>query len=480
MITRLYGALIITLSLMTAPTLAQPALADPPPSVIFLGDSVTAGYGYLGQSENAPDVTSSTNSPFANAWYFGANSLSDCEPVQPVPDDRCSNNNVNGAPWEAGAWQPGTSAPTVAYSYQIAAGQAPGAATPVENWAITGSTPAQWDTGGPFNTQLQQIKNTSVVMTLGANPILGSMLQIKLSGATITAGACSNTMWQAWNGWWAYPNSTVVDCANQQWVQNQQSQHLQSIYQTLLTNNNKVLVLQYYRGCPWSFGNWQPEGNLLKGPAAGKSCTSQTQKVKACPSCSPAGSTSQWAQAVAAQNAINDNIAAAVGEAQQWADDNGLDPSDLQIATPDQNAWTQHQASSDDPWVFANDTWIHPSIEGHEQLAQTVSTAMCDAYGQWCGDSPTWTTSPPVATAVVSQQLKSLPQQVKNRTYVDLPNMTKQGNAVGWDSKTPRLCRIYHGGMTTTGRDGNCKLVAEAVRSGAERAMKQRHTVRVR
>lgn len=477
-IATILGALI---AFLMAPLLGVSAAhADTQPSVIFLGDSVTAGFGYLGQKENAPNISGSVNSSFANSWYFGDNSLSDCNPVAPVPDDRCSNNNLNGAPWTAGPWKSGTSSPTVSYSYQIAANQNPGSAAPVENWAVTGSTPAQWDTGGPFNPQLKKISNTTVVMTLGANPILASFLKIKVAGTVQTNGACSNTMWLGWTGWWAYPTSTIVNCANQQWAQNQQTQHLESIYKTLLQNNNKVMVLQYYRTCPWSFGNWQPEGNIANGPAAGNSCPSQTEKVSECSKCPVTGSTSQWAQAVAAQNAMNDNIAAAVGEVQQWAADNNLNPGNLQIATPDQSAWADHQAWSNSSWVFKNDTWIHPSAAGHQQLAKTVTAATCSAFGQWCGEQPTWDATPEVAAAVVGQSLRGqVPDQVKNRTFANLPNMTKQGNAVGWDSLTPKLCKVYHGGVATTKRDGSCRLVAEAVRSGNEKAYREKHTVTV-
>ncbi|MEI2786644.1 MAG: hypothetical protein V9E82_13230 [Candidatus Nanopelagicales bacterium] len=242
----LVGAIVALFTLLAG----TPAAADTQPSVIFLGDSVTAGFGYLGKQENAANVAGSVNSSFANAWYFGDNSLSDCNPVAPVPDDRCSNNNVAGAPWTAGPWQSGSSSPSVAYSYQIAGSQNPQAAAPVENWAVTGSTPAQWDTGGPFNSQLTSIQNTSVVMTLGANPILASFLRIKIAGTVETSGACSGTEWLSWKGWYAYPPATVVDCANQQWAQNEQTAHLQNVYKTLLQNKNKVMVLQYYRGVP--------------------------------------------------------------------------------------------------------------------------------------------------------------------------------------------------------------------------------------
>lgn len=479
---RLTAALAAIFALLAIGT--APAAADPQPSVVFIGDSVTAGFGYFGQKENAKNISGTVNNPFPSSWYFGDNSLSDCSPAGTgTPIDQCSNNNFNGAPWSAGAWQAGPKAPNVAYSYQIAGSQDPVNAAPVENWAVTGSTPAQWDTGGPFNYQLKNIKNTHVVMTLGANPILSSFLQIKLSLVPVTNGACADsTQWLGWTGWWAYPTSKVVGCADQQWAQNQQTAHLESVYKTLLQNQNKVLVMQYYRTCPWSFGNWQPEGNVDKGPASGNSCPSQKQKVSECSNCPVKGTTTQWDQAVAAQNAMNAKIAAAVGEVQQWAKNQpGIKASDLQLAVPNQGAWEQHQAWHSDSWVFKNDTWIHPSKAGHAQLAKTVTSAMCSAFGQWCGEQPRWSSAPTLAKATVKQQLKgSVPTKVGNRVAEDLPHRTKQQNAVGWDSTTPKICEIFEGDLVTHGKDGKCKLVANAVRSGDEKSYEQRFTVAVK
>ncbi|MCU0277853.1 MAG: hypothetical protein MUE31_03065 [Candidatus Nanopelagicales bacterium] len=463
--------------------LAAPASADEQPSVIFMGDSVTAGFGYFGEKENAKNITGTVNDPFPSNWYIGNNSLSDCSPGAGTPIDQCSNNNYNGAPWSAGPWKAGAKAPNVAYSYQIAAKQDPANAAPVENWAITGSTPAQWDTGGPFNFQLKNIKNTSVVMTLGANPILSSFLQIKLSLIPVTNGACADsTQWLGWTGWWAYPTQHVVDCADQQWAQNKQTAHLENVYKTLLQNKNKVMVMQYYRTCPWSFGNWQPEGNVDRGPEAGNPCPSQKNKVSECSSCPVKGATTQWEQAVAAQNAMNAKIAAAVGEVQKWAKTQpGLNPANLQLAVPDQNAWEKHQAWNSDSWVFKNDTWIHPSKAGHTALANTVTSAMCSAFGQWCGDKPKWVSTPSIAKATVEQEVRgSVPQRMDNRESADLPHMTKQKNALAWDSLTPKICGVFEGDVYSKKRDGDCKLVATAVRSGKEKKHTSQYTVRVK
>ena len=40
--------------------------------------------------------------------------------------------------------------------------------------------------------------------------------------------------------------------------------------------------------------------------------------------------------------------------------------------------------------MFKNDTWVHPNVEGHKQLAETVLAAMCHDYQRWCGTPPKW------------------------------------------------------------------------------------------
>src|SRR6185437_11244455 len=94
-------------------------------SVTFIGDSVTAGFGYCG-SEDPGKVTCKTNDEIANSWFdtprFGT-SLRACRPAS-APEtltDTCSNDNYRGKPWEAPAWSPGPNAPAVAYPFQLAA-----------------------------------------------------------------------------------------------------------------------------------------------------------------------------------------------------------------------------------------------------------------------------------------------------------------------------------------------------------------------
>jgi hypothetical protein len=125
-------------------------VAAPGNTVTFIGDSVTAGFGYCGPAETAAGVQCRPNQEMANSWVVGKNSLKDCAPPDPPlnPTDACSNDNDKGAPWNAPPWSPGPDAPDVAYPYQIAASQSPDGGAAVSDWAVTGATPADWDPDG--------------------------------------------------------------------------------------------------------------------------------------------------------------------------------------------------------------------------------------------------------------------------------------------------------------------------------------------
>ncbi|CAB4342760.1 unannotated protein [freshwater metagenome] len=363
-------------------------------SVIFFGDSVTAGFGFCGNEGGADssNISCSTNASFANNWVLGNNSLKSCQPVIPS-NDRCSNNNFKGSPWDAGPWRDEPGAPKIAFSYQIAKMQDSKSPVSIVNWAMTGSTPAQWDplTGGVFGPQLQKITNTTAVLTLGANPILSSYLKITGFGVyTIANGVCAET---ALVKGAAAPldNSElgILHCANQQWEAIEQSQHLLNIYKTLLQNGNRVLVLGYPQGCPWSFGNWQPIANPI-GPASGKPCTSNSAPSSA----DKTKSISQFDQAVTIGTDTNNRIKQLVSESQQQADQKWFPGKNLSanihFVLPDQMLFSDHQAWSSDSWFFKNDTWVHPNESGHRQLALTVIKGMCENYKHWCGDKPVW------------------------------------------------------------------------------------------
>jgi hypothetical protein len=371
-------------------------------AVTFIGDSVTAGFDYCGIAENAKDISCTVNQPMPDSWYFGNNSLKKCNPPAPPanPNNACSNDNDNGKPWDAGPWTPGPHAPRIAYPYQIAASQSGTHKAEVSDWAVTGATPARWDPdGGIYGAQLKKIKDQYVVVMLGANPLLATYLNITFPVPTSTfdvngpcAGSTGYSVGTGWffPTWYSGPISSTVACGEREWADIHQTEHLVSIYKTLLTLNDRVLVLGYYLGCPWSFGNWQPSADLIAGPSAGSSCSDLHRPI------SPTNHTrvSQWDQAVALDDNMNDSIHAAVVQARDWAKSEWPGTNryqDLAWTMPDERAWAMHQPGSrNGSWIFFNDTWIHPNQDGQEQLAHSVTAAMCSAFRHWCGTPPVW------------------------------------------------------------------------------------------
>ena len=102
---------------------------------------------------------------------------------------------------------------------------------------------------------------------------------------------------------------------------------------------------------------------------------------------------SQADQAKALGEELNWRLDGAMTRAQLFIEDKvsgaGLENS-IHMVTLDQAQWLEHQGWSSDPWIFSNDTWIHPNAKGPEQLAKTVVSGMCEQFKHWCGSPPTW------------------------------------------------------------------------------------------
>jgi len=391
-----FGSLLAALALVASPA----AAATPDETldqVTFIGDSVTAGFGYCGTAENAKNISCKANQEINDRWYFGDNSLDDCAPPDPPkkPTNACSNNNFNGQPWRQDPWTAGPNAPKIAYPFQIAASQGKGGAA-VSDWAVTGSTPADWDpNGGDFGFLLDRLKNQYVGMTLGANPLLSYYTNIEFTFKTVKGRCVSSTgNWERKSfitsgRWYAGQIDDAVACLKREWARLDQTDHLVDIYTSLLSRDNRVVVLGYYRSCSWSFGNWQPHANA-SGPAAGNDCKTQRRQV----SRNNSNVVTQWDQAVAVGRALNDLIQDAVGKAQDRAAQRwpgtGRDQN-LVFTVPDADRWEQHQATSPNgSWVLLNDTWIHPNRDGAGNLAETVTKAMCKRFDRWCGSPIRW------------------------------------------------------------------------------------------
>ncbi|MGO9295795.1 MAG: hypothetical protein ACLP52_18285 [Streptosporangiaceae bacterium] len=260
----------------------------------------------------------------------------------------------------------------------------------MSDWAVSGSTPANWDpSGGEYGPELKKLTDQYVVMTLGGNPLLAAFIRIAFAGVAAVKGTCVDLTGYSvgffFPKWYSGPLSAPLGCLTRTWDQIRQTQHLVDIYKALLSQGDCVLVLGY-RSCPWSFGNWQG-GSLTGGPASGASCQDQSRPI------SPDDpiTVTQWQQAGVVGTELNTLISHAVGEAQAWAKERWLDTTrylDLQWTEPDPVQWALHQPLSASPWIQLNDTWIHPNQAGTAQLADTVTSAA--DFQLWCGTPPAW------------------------------------------------------------------------------------------
>lgn len=357
--------------------------ADASRDVVAIGDSVTAAFGY-----NANDAA------LENGWM----TLKDCnqEAEYPkLPQNSCSNNRTSGLPWQGG----GERAGDVAYPMQFRAwlrdasrAAGVGSAPDVRNWAVSGARPAHWDpqpmgddptnrnnSAGGFSGQTAQIRDSLVVMTLGANRLLADFLNIDFAYPMAWFGDIAGDYAKCTGarGWiWGYDEagrSRLKRCFDEDWAIQRQGEHLVSVYQQLLRQNNKVLVVGYHLACPSTFGTWQ-QMSFIAGPAAGGRCTAYKGD----------NGMSQWDQAVYVSGLLNEAVDGAVRSAQAWARTNAPGSQIAFVDTASLNDWSSHQTWSGDPWVFPNDTGIHPSRAGHAQMARNVADATCSQLGLFC------------------------------------------------------------------------------------------------
>ncbi|MDO8187747.1 hypothetical protein Q5424_10065 [Conexibacter sp. JD483] len=371
----------------------------PGPNAIAIGDSVTAAFGYCGIS----DVCTSLNTPVQNSWL----SLKDCnqEAEYPkLPDNACSNNRGKGLPWTkegaVGATNAGVSYPGQFDSWLRRASRAAGFQNPptVRNWGVSGARPAHWDptpiandptnknsTPGGFSGETKKIDDSLVVMTLGANKLLADFLSFDFAWpmswfADTTGDYAKCTGARGW--FWGYEEAgkaRLKRCFEEDWAVNKQAEHLTSVYRTLLSQGDRVLVLGYHLACPSTFGTWQ-QMSFSDGPAG--------DNTSACISHKGDNGMSQFDQALYVSGLLNDAIRDAVDSTRSWAraqwPGEGRDSRIAFVDTAALDDWTAHQTWNSEKWVFPNDTGIHPSIAGHAVMAKNVAEQACGLLGLYC------------------------------------------------------------------------------------------------
>ena len=234
------------LSTLATPSTTTTAASSTGLRVRAFGDSITAGYGFLG--DGTPwDITD----------------LLRCRPPSGAMNDRCSSNSSLGPGAPAGP--PVFSADfglanNVAWPAQVATTLG---VTDYANYAVTGSEPRQWmnlapepdqPDNGQFHDILVRLENDDpdlVLMTLGANPLLADFLTGPgMACALFDDEATQRTLFE--------------DCIGAVIQENLVSQRLIAVYLDILahTAKAKILVSHYYLTIPaiTLFTEWQAQG----------------------------------------------------------------------------------------------------------------------------------------------------------------------------------------------------------------------------
>ena len=311
-----------------------------------LGDSVTAGFGYIGDGT-------------ANAVPMAFTQLPSCIPPTRL-NDRCSSNSANG---------PGSGGPAswsadfglsndVAWPAQFANAHGIGASA-FENRAVSGSTPADWGAGGALNDTLAGIVADDpdlTVFTLGANPLLDTFL----AGSGI---GCAITLSEA-----------AFRACVQRYVDDQQvTERVGAVIdQLLVAPGNRVVVSQYHLVIPsatifgvTSLRIMSQELNAAVAAAVQASPEAGERVFLMAPPLFPVG--------LGPGDAIcptGGQSTAVDGQSRQ------SEPTQDELTVLDPLSF----CGSTVYWIISGDTGIHPSRLGHAQFAQALGTVV-DANG---------------------------------------------------------------------------------------------------
>jgi lysophospholipase L1-like esterase len=301
---------------------AAPAAAAAPAgyTVRAIGDSVTAGFGYCGTNDT---VCGGPQDSLMSVLALPA-----CASGPLV--DQCSSNFDN--PTGVGS--------RVSWALQFA--QAEGIQN-FDNFAVQGSTPADWDTGGQLNGTLQQVAQANpnlTLMTLGANPILG---QFAYGGALPCILLGTDTQ--------------VRQCANQLLAQNDTVAHLQNVYTTLIQNTQThVVVLLYHNPVPL----------LAAALSLRHKVAIVLQQIN--------DAVTQAATTVGAQ--FPGRITVLTPGSSPWSYGHQCTPVQALLVYEWLKSDGQHGLAPRDvstPWVLTNDSCIHPTIAGYQQFTASLT-----------------------------------------------------------------------------------------------------------
>jgi hypothetical protein len=315
--------LLPALAVVAALLFAGPAGAAAPPGykVRAIGDSVTSGFGYCGSGDTVCDGPQDS--------VMSILRLIPC--ISGPLDDSCSSNFGN--PTGIGS--------RVSWALQFARGEG---VQDFDNFAVQGSTPADWDTGGQLNGQLSRVVAANpnlTLMTLGANPILGEFAH---------GGALACILFGT--------NMQVQQCASQLLSQNQTTAHLENVYATLLSGSSThVVVFRYHNPIPLL------AAALSLRPKVAIVLRQIDQAVSHAVTATQARFPGRITMLAPAFSPWGLNHQCTVVQALlvlEWLDSHGqqgLAPS-----------------ATSTPWVLSGDSCIHPTIAGYQQFVAPLVT----------------------------------------------------------------------------------------------------------
>jgi len=314
-----------------------------PPKLRALGDSVTAGFGFIGDSGE-----------------MSVEQFPDCIPPD-QPNDQCSSNSASG-PSSTNSlpdYLPDFGLSNgIAWPAQFA--QARGLTGPgmYENRAVSGSTPAQW-ADGYLQAQLQAIVADSpnlTVLTLGANPLLDTFL-----GGPGLACDAANT------------DALFIACI-QAFVTNAglQPNLISVIEQLLAAPGNRIVVSQYHLSMPSLAlaAEYTPHRLELMATVLNHNVAAAVQAV---------GGYGERVFTFAPPRfdvGIAPGATTCPGQAFQ-VDGPSRQSTAAQLVLASQNP---QFCPTFDPWIISADDGIHPNAAGYAQFAAALETVV-DAEG---------------------------------------------------------------------------------------------------
>ena len=319
-------------------TVAALPIAVRPFTMRAIGDSVTAGFGYMG-----------------DGTAMGVTQLPFCIPPTRL-NDRCSSNSSNGPSSGGGAaWSSDYGYGNgVAWPAQFArANDIPSSA--FANRAVSGSTPADWLAGGQLNDTLAGVVADDpdlTVLTLGANPLLDIFLLGKGIGCDFTL---SEPAFRA--------------CLQRFVTQQQLVPRLRAVIAALLVApGNRVVVSQYHQAIPassvFSVASLRILTEVLNANVA--------QAVQGAPGF---GSRVFLMAPPLFPVGVPPGDAICVGEQLGQPVDGASVQSDAAQTELEVTNFFSFCGSTD-YWIISADTGVHPSVAGHAQFAAALQSVV--------------------------------------------------------------------------------------------------------